>query len=104
MVYYMYNADKIKDCRYNSEKSVESIEDAKIAILISKLRARLMRECAVICENNGLEHAYVKNICTDRTYGERYESQSWYVFKENGAWYYKQSKSTKTKHLIEGMA
>ena len=102
MVYLMYDASKVKDWSYCSEESVAGIEDAVTMQMAGKIRADLVRECANACFKLGLKDAYVKNICTNRRHGGRYEMQSWYVFEDKGLWYYKQSKSTKAKHLIGG--
>ena len=100
MVYIMYDATKIKDCRYCSEESVASIDNAIVIHMHNKTRAMLVREAVDACKTFGLTECYVKNINTDRYHHIRYESQSWYVFKDDLKWFYKQSKNTKARHEI----
>jgi len=71
--------------------------------MMGKTKAVLVAECARWMKLNGIKEAYVQNyVFSDNMYW--WKSQSWYVFEENGEYFFKMAKKNKTAHKIEGVA
>ena len=71
--------------------------------MASKVKADLVREGAQILKSQGKTRGAVVNIGVDRRFNCYSLNQFWYVFYENGQWFFKMDEGCKTKHLIEGI-
>ena len=75
--------------------------------LESKLKKDQLIEAVGRMEDFGWTEGHVYNISQhiwkDGTI-HYYRQTSWYVYREKGVWYYKQSKTTKAFHKVEGVA
>ena len=69
---------------------------------MGKTRAVLLAEGASYLERIGATEGWVQNYgLSEGIYFEL--NQTWYLFKEGGAWFYKQREQYKTAHRIEGV-
>lgn len=71
--------------------------------MMGKTKAVLVAECARMMKRNGIKEAYVQNyvFSEGRTW---WKSQSWFVYEENGEYFFKMGRKVKTAHRIEGVA
>ena len=70
---------------------------------MGKTKAVLVAECARWMKRNGIREAYVRNY-TFMDGQSWWVAQSWYVYEDDGQYFFKMHKDNKAKHLIEGVA
>lgn len=71
--------------------------------MLGKRKADLVRECAVWMKRTGVQSAIVYNYTFQD--GEFWvPTQSWYVYEEDGGYFFKMYEKCKTSHKIEGVA
>lgn len=74
--------------------------------LVSKLKKDQLIEAVGRMEALGWTEGHVWNVSKSVWSNGKevyYRQTSWYVYKEEGQWYYKQSKKTKAFHKVEGV-
>lgn len=84
--------------------------------LVGKKKADLVVEGARIGEKLGVDVIHVVGMTVEKTHKVRegrcirtityevpkiYQTQYWYVYKENGQWFFKMRKNCKTAHAVE---
>lgn len=70
---------------------------------LSRTKKQLVAEGAYYLERLGATEGWVKNYAlSEGFYFE--EQQSWYIFKKDGAWFFKMREDNKTAHRIEEVA
>jgi len=75
--------------------------------IVNKLKKDQLLEAVARMESLGWSEGHVYNIGKNvwKDGSEHYfRNTSWYLYKENGEWFYKQSKTTKAFHKVEGVA
>lgn len=80
----------------------EVLNDVAVPMM-GRTKAVLVRECAVWMKKNGIKEAFVRNWIFSSEYHDWEVTQSWYVFEENGQYFFKMRQGCKAKHLIEGV-
>lgn len=71
-----------------------------IPIAIGKKKAEVIKSATIIAEQKGMTEAYVKNIGWSTEWGEYEVRQSWFIYKENGKWFFKMRDDCKAKHEV----
>lgn len=69
-------------------------------IAIGKKKAEVIKSATIIAEQKGMTEAYVKNIGWSTERGEYEVRQSWFIYKENGKWFFKMRDDCKAKHEV----
>lgn len=71
--------------------------------MTNRLKKDLIPEGKNLLEFERSDSGWILNITSSNSNGKMYLyiSQSWYLLKEDGKWYFKMDKKYKTKHLIE---
>lgn len=69
-------------------------------IAIGKKKAEVIKSATIIAEQKGMTEAYVKNIGWSTEWGEYEVRQSWFIYKENGKWFFKMREDCKAKHEV----
>ena len=69
-------------------------------IAIGKKKAEVIKSATIMAEQKGMTEAYIKNIGWSTEWGEYEVRQTWYIYKENGKWFFKMRKDCKAKHEV----
>lgn len=69
-------------------------------IAIGKRKAEVIKSATIIAEQMGVTEAGVMNIGWSTDWGEYEVRQSWFIYKENGKWFFKMREDCKAKHEV----
>ena len=71
-----------------------------VPIAIGKRKAEVIKSATIIAEQMGVTEAGVMNIGWSTDWGEYEVRQSWFIYKENGKWFFKMREDCKAKHEV----